>query len=519
MIGYGNSMFLATHGILARTASGGGVDPDAQAFITAASITDPTQQSAINQLVVDLKGYSIWTKMRALYPFVGGTASTHKFNLKNPLDTNAAYRLTFFGGVTHSSNGIIGNGTNGYADTFLANNVMAQSNAHISVYSRTNYQGTVSDIASYSNQFGSFMYIRGAGNNFEGQVNAGTRVNVSNTDSRGLFLITRTSATSQTGQKNTTQYVTASVPTNHIASTFKLLRTGDASAEYSPRNLAFASIGDGLTDAEALNFYTAVQAFQTTIGRSIGAQTVSDADAQAFVTNAGIVDQVEANAINNLVIGLKADSLWTKMKAIYPFVGGTSTTHKYNLVNPLDTDAAFRLVFSGGWTHSSTGATPNGTNGYADTKLIAQNVLGLNSTSYGVYSRTNVDRNAPSIGNVTGGASAECSLWLRSGNLTYLRVNNPSASSQANSDSRGLFIANRANSTQINLQIRGTQYTYSNNSNSLYVNAFHLGGVNPNFFDNKEIAFSFIGDGLTSQNMTDLDTRVTTFQTALNRNV
>ncbi len=107
--------------------------------------------------------------MRALYPFVGGTASTHKFNLKNPLDTNAAYRLTFFGGVTHSSNGIIGNGTNGYADTFLANNVMAQSNAHISVYSRTNYQGTVSDIASYSNQFGSFMYIRGAGNNFEGQ--------------------------------------------------------------------------------------------------------------------------------------------------------------------------------------------------------------------------------------------------------------------------------------------------------------------------------------------------------------
>ena len=244
-------------------------DADAQAFITAAAITDPTQQAAINTLVVDLKGYSIWTKMRALYPFVGGTATTHKFNLKNPLDTNAAYRLTFFGGVTHSSNGIIGNGTNGYADTFLANNVMAQSNAHISVYSRTNFQGTVSDIASYSNQFGSFMYIRGGGNNFEGQINAGTKVNVANTDSRGLFLMTRTSATSQTGQKNSTQYVTASVPNNHIASSFKLLRTGDASAEYSPRNLAFVSIGDGLTDAESLNFYTAVQTFQTTLGRQV----------------------------------------------------------------------------------------------------------------------------------------------------------------------------------------------------------------------------------------------------------
>jgi hypothetical protein len=240
-------------------------DPDAQAFITAAAITDATQQAAINTLVVDLKGYSIWTKMKALYPFVGGTNSQHAWNLKD----TTTYKITWYGGVTSSANGILGNGTNGYGDTFLANNVMAQSNAHISVYSRTDYQGTVSDIASYSNQFGSFMYIRSAGNNFEGQVNAGTRVNVSNTDSRGLFLTTRTTAISQTGQKNTTQYVTASVPTNHIASTFKLLRTGDASAEYSPRNLAFASIGDGLTDAEALNFYTAVQAFQTTLNRQI----------------------------------------------------------------------------------------------------------------------------------------------------------------------------------------------------------------------------------------------------------
>ena len=72
-------------------------DPDAQAFITAAAITDPTQQAAINTLVVDLKGYSIWTKMKALYPFVGGTASAHKFNLKDPRDLDSAFRLVFSG--------------------------------------------------------------------------------------------------------------------------------------------------------------------------------------------------------------------------------------------------------------------------------------------------------------------------------------------------------------------------------------------------------------------------------------
>ena len=61
------------------------IDPDAQAFLTAAGITDATITSAINTLVVDLKGYNIWTKMKAVYPFVGGTAAAHKFNLKNPL--------------------------------------------------------------------------------------------------------------------------------------------------------------------------------------------------------------------------------------------------------------------------------------------------------------------------------------------------------------------------------------------------------------------------------------------------
>ncbi len=247
--------------------------------------------------------------------------------------------------------------------------------------------------------------------------------------------------------------------------------------------------------------------------------TAVDPDAQAFITEAAITDPTQQSAINNLVVNLKGYSLWTPIKALYPFVGGTASQHKFNLKNPLDTDAAFRLVFNGGWTHSSTGALPNGTNGWADTKLVAQGTLGLNSTSFGVYSRTNVDRLAPSIGNVTGAASAECSLWLRSSNLSFIRVNGGTASTPSNSDSRGLFIANRVNSTQVQIQIRGTQSTFSNSSNSLSTNVFQIGAVSPNFFDNKEIAFGFIADGLTAQNMTDLNTAVVAFQVALARQV
>jgi hypothetical protein len=104
---------------------GGPVDPDAQAFITAAGITDPTQQSAIDNLVIGLKADGLWTSMYAIYPVVGGTASTHKWNLKDPRDLNAAYRLQFNGGMTHSSNGILFNGTNGWADTSAVNTINA----------------------------------------------------------------------------------------------------------------------------------------------------------------------------------------------------------------------------------------------------------------------------------------------------------------------------------------------------------------------------------------------------------
>jgi hypothetical protein len=245
----------------------------------------------------------------------------------------------------------------------------------------------------------------------------------------------------------------------------------------------------------------------------------TDADAQAFITAAAITDPTQQAAINTLVVDLKGYNVWSKMKALYPFVGGTASQHKFNLKNPLDTNAAFRLVFNGGWTHSNNGALPNGTNGWANTYLVAQGTLGLNSTSFGVYSRTNLDRMAPSIGNVTGAAPAECSLWLRSSNLTFLRINSSISSAPVNNDSRGLFIANRINSTQVQLQIRGTQTTFANISQNLSADVFQLGGVNPNFFDTKQLAFAFIGDGLTSQNMTDMNTAVIAFQTALSRNV
>jgi hypothetical protein len=104
--------------ILSTTAATGTpLDPDAQNFVNASGITDPTQIEAINNLTISLKNIGVWGKMLAVYPFVGGTADTHKYNLINPADTNAAHRLAYAGGITHSAGGMLPNGINGYANS------------------------------------------------------------------------------------------------------------------------------------------------------------------------------------------------------------------------------------------------------------------------------------------------------------------------------------------------------------------------------------------------------------------
>jgi hypothetical protein len=252
-------------------------DPDAQAFITAAGITDNTQKSAINTLVVSLKGFGIWTKSRAIYPFIGGTATTHKFNLKNPLDTDAAFRLVFFGGWTHTTNGAQGNGTNTYADSFFIPSTQYSviDNAALSVYSRTNIVQGACEIGCF-NGTNSALQINVATTAFAPQ-NTGTYMNnvteskFADIDSRGFYIASRTGTTVTMFENSTlkvTQTTTALARPNVKIYVGAQNNAGAANIP-SSKQLAFASIMDGLTNTDAANFYTAVQAFNTTLGRQV----------------------------------------------------------------------------------------------------------------------------------------------------------------------------------------------------------------------------------------------------------
>lgn len=251
-----------------------------------------------------------------------------------------------------------------------------------------------------------------------------------------------------------------------------------------------------------------------------------DPDASAFISAAGITDATQQNAINNLVVGLKAQSLWTKMKAVYPFVGGSATSHKFNLKDPRDLDAAFRLTFSGGWTHSANGALPNGTNAFADTYFN----LSLNSTtsdiSAGIYLRTNSITTGISIGAIDSGFVGLQITPKFTDNNTYYGANDfiVDGSGTYVTNTQRLFIVNReaANSKRLyrdGVVLNTATPTISSTPNfKVYLGARNNAG-STDFYDSRELAFSFLGNTLSTTDVANITNLINSFQVALSRNV
>ena len=265
------------YSLISSMKKGSGVDADAQAFITATGITDTSQKSAINTLVLNLKSYGIWSKTKAIYPMVGGTATTHKYNLKDPRDLDAAFRLQFNGGWTHSSGGALPNGT-AYADTFLnALTTLTNNNYHLGHYSRTQ-KTTGGEVDMGTGEFATIkmiaidQYYAGAGKAFAaGDYTSNLMLNA-DTNTLGMMVGNRSSQTSAKIFMNAVQKgSTLTTSNSNILPNGKIF-IGALNAtpiEYSTKQCAFASIGDGLTDTEVSNFYTAVQAFNTTLARQV----------------------------------------------------------------------------------------------------------------------------------------------------------------------------------------------------------------------------------------------------------
>jgi len=245
-------------------------------FLTNAAIVNGTQITAVTNLTNSLDSAGLWPKMRAIYPLVGGTAASHSFNLKNPLDADAANRVAWAGTVTHDANGATGS-ANGTGNTFLNPSLIPalDSNIHISCYCRTNATSTsgvaigagVSPTvrlnpkggAGYAN-----VHIQGAGTGLGDAANA---------DPLGLTIGNKISPTTmRTLQKGA---LLGEISYSYVAFPVFALRllsgttNAGAANNFDPRNYAWLSIGTSLSVQNETDLYTIVQAYQTALSRNV----------------------------------------------------------------------------------------------------------------------------------------------------------------------------------------------------------------------------------------------------------
>ena len=250
-------------------------------FLVVTKIYDATQKTAINTLITDLKTNGLWSKMKAIYPFIGGTSATHKFNLKDPRDLDEAFRLTYLNSTTsiHSNTGIKGDGISNIIDTnFIADDEgLLVNNNHLSFYSRTSE-------ASASNQYYEIGARNGSASDsyalstrrssddarYDSGNYANNRVLFSNTDGKGFYLGTvNNNLTSKYYKNGVLKNSTIITDQPVLASNSVYILGVNGISTFSNKEVAFVTMGLGLTDAEVIALNTIVQAFQTTLGRNV----------------------------------------------------------------------------------------------------------------------------------------------------------------------------------------------------------------------------------------------------------
>jgi hypothetical protein len=258
-----------------RRRASGGYDADAQAFFDAAGITDSTQKTAVNDFVVGAKGItltvggSFWDGLYVAYPMVGGDATKHSYNLKNP----AANQISWTATVTHGSTGATGNGTSGFGDTGLNANTTTLTNLGFGVYCQDNSQTNITFAAFNSTSgAGAGFTPRYTDNNFYGAIRIGDGwTGGSVTDSRGLSVVSRTASNSLKAYIRGTQTGTTQTGSSGaaVSANFLLFKYATTTPSFTGRTFSFVFVSVGLSAADVSSITTLINDCQSTLGRAV----------------------------------------------------------------------------------------------------------------------------------------------------------------------------------------------------------------------------------------------------------
>lgn len=378
-----------------------------QSFITLGNVTDLNQISALNNLYNELVAANLWSKMAALYPFIGGTTNVaHKLNLVDA----TLYQLDFQGSVVFSSNGISGTiSQNAFFNCPLDTGTLNVNDVSFGFYGRIVQGGSsTQSLPAFSNTGGNLL-LNFRGDNFQNSRFGFSTGNYSfGTDLPGgtaSFVAFSSSGTS-----------TAFSLKNQITSTAGVAKGSTLSGTLSSNLSSTAGTGlnsysiwyvaKAMTESELAALNAIFQKFNDTLDAAFGSTRGTDywinpnynPIVNRFVSNIQITPLLfttaELNAVNTLVNSLinSPSNLWGSIGALYPFIGSTLTAQTRN-IKGLGTAATAGTVTGTLWTFSS-GLDSGAVNQvFSPTPVIAL----TSASTLGIYISENTATNSDDV--------------------------------------------------------------------------------------------------------------------------
>ncbi len=253
----------------------------------------------------------------------------------------------------------------------------------------------------------------------------------------------------------------------------------------------------------------------------------TDADANAYLSavvdagGTGITSTVSA-ATRTLFTTLKTNNIYNKIDALYLFLGGVVGSCKLNAKNPADTNAAFRLTFTGAFTFDQAfGIKMAGTTNTANTYWVQSAQTTSANTSIGFF--TSVSGTAGYEMGVYNGTQW---LALTSSNGTNMRgsIDAPLTNFSAQTNVQGInfnAISRISSSAILSVSRGGAVSSFASTASSILQGSVMGIGAVGNFGgnSNRGIGTAYISEGLDTTELGNLRDAITTFNTTLGRNL
>lgn len=251
-------------------------------------------------------------------------------------------------------------------------------------------------------------------------------------------------------------------------------------------------------------------------GKGAAGFAASCTESSNFIARTSGQDDSHKSAYDGVICGLVTDSVFAKLDALYMLRGADATVILLNLIQN-----AFNLTKVGAITFAANaGVTGDGSTGYYTTGMQPSTAGGQyqqNAASNGFCDTTAIDDTTVALAAFDNVAFSEI---VHAGGNTLGYMNNATGAQAVGDAGTGLWHASRTSSTLVTLYKNATSkatdatVTIQNLAKPFFVLARNNNNT-PDLFSSRQVTMAVIGGSLTSTDISNFRTRISTYMSAI----